>query len=178
MLKLSVSAAEKIGTDNFGSIGAQCSIELELDSQLLEHADALAEAITRHQETVTTAMRAHMKRMVATSNATPKAPPQASSLPHRPNGKPQATPPTNGANGTGKAAQADDDDGFTPEDDHDDDAPTTGRELLGWARRQAEDAFPWLVKTGKKRGFPERILDWNEDQVTQAYRAYHKVHTD
>ncbi|MGO9463345.1 MAG: hypothetical protein ACLQVF_04180 [Isosphaeraceae bacterium] len=67
---------------------------------------------------------------------------------------------------------------FTDEDDHDEDAPTTGRELLGWARRQPEDAFHWLVKTGKKLRFPERILDWSQEQVGNAYAAYRRANNN
>lgn len=212
MIKLHVSASEKVGNNNFGSIGAQCGLEIELDSRLAEEADALHEAITRYQQIATTAMREHLGRMIATPT-TWKAPATAApSQPSQPaNGKVEDPPsrrtqaPTHQSQAqNGKAhapaQQSQSQNGKAPkpapephpafveydeqdatvnaEDDHDHDAPTTGRELLGWARRQPEDAFPWLVKTGKKLRYPERILDWSQEQVGRAYAAYHHAHSD
>jgi hypothetical protein len=63
--RISVSASEKVGTNNYGSIGAQCSIEIELDSRLADDPAALHEQITRYQEAATVAMRSHLGRMTA-----------------------------------------------------------------------------------------------------------------
>jgi len=190
MIKLHVSASEKVGTNTYGSIGAQCGLEIELDSRLADEAGALHEAITRYQQIATTAMREHLGRMIATPT-----PPKAvattapSQQPQPQNGKAQApsqqSPAQNGK-APKPAPQPDPEfvehdeheESFTDEDDHDDDAPTTGRELLGWARRQPEDAFPWLVKTGKKLRFPERILDWSQEQVGKAYAAYRNANNN
>jgi hypothetical protein len=195
MIKLHVSASEKIGTNNYGSLGAQCGLEIELDSRLADEAGGLHEAITRYQQIATTAMREHLGRMVATTNQTTTrkttvatetttAPPTngkpanaaaASQQPHAQNGKASKPAP---APEPEFVEYAEHEEEFTPEDDRDQDAPTTGRELLGWARRQSEDAFPWLVKTGKKLRFPDRILDWSQDQVAKAYATYQQVHSN
>ncbi len=198
MIKLHVSASEKVGTNNYGSIGAQCGLEIELDGRLADEAGALHEAITRYQQIATTAMREHLGRMIATpTNGKALGTTAPSQQPQPQNGKApapsQQSQPQNGkARGlapqphaqNGKATKPapqpdpefvehdEHEESFTDEDDHDDDAPTTGRELLGWARRQPDDAFPWLVKTGKKLRFPERILDWSQEQVGKAYAAY------
>ena len=36
MLKLSVSTSKKIGLPDYGSLGASCGVELELDPRLLD----------------------------------------------------------------------------------------------------------------------------------------------
>jgi hypothetical protein len=51
------------------------------------------------------------------------------------------------------------------------DPPTDGRQLLGWAAKQVPDAKGRVIAVGKKRGYPSRILDWTPQQVTAAYRA-------
>jgi hypothetical protein len=57
------------------------------------------------------------------------------------------------------------------EGDQEEDPPTDGRQLLGWAAKQVPDAKGRVIAVGKKRGFPSRILDWTPQQVTAAYRA-------
>ena len=70
-----------------------------------------------------------------------------------------------------------DDDRSQASHDHDDqgeeeeDPPTDGRQLLGWAAKQVPDAKGRVIAVGKKRGYPSRILDWTPQQVTAAYRA-------
>ena len=56
------------------------------------------------------------------------------------------------------------------EDGEDEDPPTDGRQLLGWAAKQVPDAKGRVIAVGKKRGFPSRILDWTPQQVQAAYR--------
>jgi hypothetical protein len=58
----------------------------------------------------------------------------------------------------------------------DDDPPTDGRRLLGWARSQPEDAKNWLVGLGKRLRYPNRILDWSPKQVQTAYQTYREAH--
>jgi hypothetical protein len=61
-------------------------------------------------------------------------------------------------------------------EDEEDNPPTDGRTLLGWARNQDTDAKGWLIKLGKKLRFPNRILDWNAHQVDKAYQAFRQAH--
>jgi hypothetical protein len=57
------------------------------------------------------------------------------------------------------------------DDGEEEDPPTDGRQLLGWAAKQVPDAKGRVISVGKKRGYPSRILDWTPQQVAAAYRA-------
>ena len=64
-----------------------------------------------------------------------------------------------------------DDDRSQASDDEEEDTPTDGRQLLGWAAKQVPDAKGRVIAVGKKRGYPSRILDWTPQQVAVAYRT-------
>jgi hypothetical protein len=66
-------------------------------------------------------------------------------------------------------SQASDDD--IDEEGQEEDPPTNGRQLLGWAAKQVPDAKGRVIALGKKRGYPSRILDWTPQQVAAAYRT-------
>jgi hypothetical protein len=66
-------------------------------------------------------------------------------------------------------SQASDDDDVD-EQGQEEDPPTDGRQLLGWAAKQVPDAKGMVIGYGKKRGYPSRILDWTPQQVDTAYR--------
>jgi hypothetical protein len=68
-------------------------------------------------------------------------------------------------------SQASQDGDIDEEDRAEDDPPTDGRQLLGWAAKQVPDAKGMVIGYGKKRGYPSRILDWTPQQVAAAYRA-------
>jgi hypothetical protein len=55
-------------------------------------------------------------------------------------------------------------------DDDDQDAPTNGRQLLGWASKQVPDLKGTLLSFGKRNGLRSKIVDWTSDQVNAAYR--------
>jgi hypothetical protein len=59
-----------------------------------------------------------------------------------------------------------------PADRHptDDDAPTDGRQLLGWASKQIPDLKGILIGYGKKKGLRSKIVEWAPQQVAAAYR--------
>lgn len=59
--------------------------------------------------------------------------------------------------------------------DEEEDPPTDGRQLLGWAARQVPDAKARVIALGRRRGFPSRILDWTPQQVATAYRSARRV---
>jgi hypothetical protein len=65
--------------------------------------------------------------------------------------------------GNDDRAQASDD-----EPDHD--APTDGRQLLGWASKQVPDLKGMLIGYGKKKGLHTKIVEWTPQQVAAAYR--------
>jgi hypothetical protein len=55
-------------------------------------------------------------------------------------------------------------------DPMDEDAPTDGRQLLGWASKQVPDLKGMLIGYGKKKGLHSKIVEWTPQQVTAAYR--------
>ena len=55
-------------------------------------------------------------------------------------------------------------------DPTDEDAPTDGRQLLGWASKQVPDLKGILIGYGKKKGLRSKIVDWTPQQVAAAYR--------
>ena len=52
----------------------------------------------------------------------------------------------------------------------DEDPPTDGRQLLGWASKQIPDRKGVIIGFGKKRGFRSKIVDGTPEQVAAAYR--------
>jgi hypothetical protein len=61
-------------------------------------------------------------------------------------------------------------DAWEPPTDADQDAPTDGRQLLGWARKQQPDAMGTLLSYGKRNGLRSKIVAWTPEQVSAAYR--------
>ena len=57
-----------------------------------------------------------------------------------------------------------------PADEPDRDAPTDGRQLLGWASKQVPDMKGPLIGYGKKKGLHSKIVEWTPQQVAAAYR--------
>jgi hypothetical protein len=57
-----------------------------------------------------------------------------------------------------------------PTAEPDEDAPTDGRQLLGWAAKQIPDLKGVLIGYGKKKGLHSKIVEWTPQQVTAAYR--------
>jgi hypothetical protein len=55
-------------------------------------------------------------------------------------------------------------------DPTDEDAPTDGRQLLGWASKQIPDLKGILIGYGKKKGLRSKIVEWTPQQVAAAYR--------
>ena len=90
-----------------------------------------------------------------------------------PTNPPPAKRPANRTPPVVTAAEQHDQADEVPEED---DPPTDGRRLLGWARGQPEDAKNWLVGLGKRSRYPNRILDWSPKQVQTAYQSYREAH--
>jgi hypothetical protein len=61
-------------------------------------------------------------------------------------------------------------DAWEPPADEDQDAPTNGRQLLGWASKQVPDLKGTILSFGKRNGLRSKIVDWTPDQVNAAYR--------
>ncbi len=50
------------------------------------------------------------------------------------------------------------------------DAPTDGRQLLGWSSKQVPDAKGLILSYGRKNGLPSKIVGWSPQQIAAAYR--------
>jgi hypothetical protein len=143
-IRLKIEVCKKEGIEHYGSIGATCGLELEIDQSVL--ADPAA---------------AGNGPAVAAAEAPP---------PKRPAARSPATPPPAAKRAAAVAEAEDPGDAIEPEEEGD--PPTDGRRLLGWARNQPEDAKNWLVGFGKRSRYPGRILDWTPQQVETAYQTY------
>jgi hypothetical protein len=165
-IRLHVEVCKKEGTANYGSIGATCGLEVEIDLATLADPPAAVARIRGFYSLCELAMNEELARLKdpAAAAATPTNPPSAK----RPADRTPAIPPRPVA--TEDRDQADD--GMPEEGD----PPTDGRRLLGWARSQPEDAKNWLVGLGKRLRYPNRILDWSPKQVQTAYQNYREAH--
>jgi hypothetical protein len=112
-LKLNVGVSRKVGLPAYGSIGASCNLEVELDSGLLEqdlqgfHARVRRAYVAAHQAVVDELARHHALQdngpAVENGDATPAAPAEDGEIatpPARNHG--QWGPPARTANGHGK----------------------------------------------------------------------------
>jgi hypothetical protein len=57
-----------------------------------------------------------------------------------------------------------------PTGEPDEDAPTDGRQILGWASKQTPDLKGILIGYGKKKGLRSKNVEWTPQQVNAAYR--------
>jgi hypothetical protein len=160
-IRLHVEVCKKEGTANYGSVGATCGLEVEIDLATLADPAAAVARIRGFYSLCELAMNEELARLkdpaAAPAAAAPTNPPPAK--------RPVTVTP---------AAEQPDQVDEVPEED--DDPPTDGRRLLGWARSQPEDAKNWLVGLGKRLRYPNRILDWSPKQVRTAYQSYREAH--
>jgi hypothetical protein len=174
--------SRKTSTVNYGSNGSTCGLEVELASSLLADPPKLAETIRRHFALCETAVDDELAKLgrsdtsatsVPTETVATTAAPRATNGHGTSNGNGHL--PRNGSRTSEPPATEYDDPGQVAAEDEDEDRPTTGRQLLGWSQKQPGDAKGFLIRFGKKRELPPRILDWNERQVATAYRAYRQA---
>jgi len=173
------------GEPTFGSYGAGAAICFELDVSLLNDPALFVAKIREQYAMCEAAMTEEISRLKAKANGTTAttapspaaaaaAPNPAATVPspRRPVVRSPVTPPAK------RDAPVDDaeDDGDAIEPEEEDDPPTDGKHLLGWARNQPEDAKGWLIKLGRKLRYPGRILNWTPKQVETAYQAFRREH--
>jgi hypothetical protein len=166
-IRLRIEVCKKEGTDYYGSIGATCGLELEIDQSVLADPVAAVARIRSYYSFCETAMNEELGRLrnpAASPNPAAEAP-----SPNRPVARSPA--PKRAAAPVGEE-YADEDD--APEEDN---PPTDGRHLLGWARSQPTDAKNWLIGFGRKKRYPNRILDWPPMEVKPAYNAFRQTRT-
>jgi len=182
-IRLHIEVCKKEGTDNYGSIGATCGLELEIDQSVLADPAAAVARIRGYYSFCETAMHEELGRLRTGRPAAANGPaaaaagpnPAADPPPKRPAARSTTTPTPPPAKRAAAVDDAEDyDDAIEPEEE--DDPPTDGRHLLGWASNQPKDAKAWLIKLGRKLRYPNRILNWTPKQVETAYQAFRREH--
>jgi hypothetical protein len=161
-MKVGVSREE--ATDDSGSVGACCEIEVEIaggtaDAEIMrirDHWLGLCE-VTVEEELC----RLRGGQSGSTPASAPPARPAAA--------KAKAVRPDYRAAAQARVRREDPEENGELDDDEEN-PPTNGRQLLGWAAKQDPDAKGLVISFGKKRGYPSKIVDWADDQVRVAYR--------
>jgi len=175
--RLFVMVSKKVAPRKYFSNGAACGLKVEIPSTALEDPAAFVKQIRGHMELCELAVAEELAKLDA---ATPKqtviesetngpaerlTPPAARPAPPaRRLDPPPAIPPVG-------PAEAWDESERPIDDEPDEDAPTDGRQLLGWARKQDRDMKSWIISLGYKRKFKGNVVDWTEAQVATAYAA-------
>jgi hypothetical protein len=185
-IRIRVSTCRKESTTNdraqptFGSYGAGAAISFELDVSLLNDPAAFVGKIREHYALCESAMGEELVRLKAKANGNGTAAPDPAAAAAAPPAKrpvarqPVATPQRTAAQIAEEMADYEEEQARElPEDD---DPPTDGRHLLGWASNQPKDAKAWLIKLGRKLRYPNRILNWTPKQVETAYQAFRQAH--
>jgi hypothetical protein len=175
-IRLHIEVCKKEGTEHFGSIGATCGVDIELDPAVFHDPAAAVARIRGYYSFCETAMHEELTRLrngKITQAANPPAT-DMTTVAAAPEKRPTA--PTRPV--VAPAEKYDPVDEVPEEDDlpEDDNPPPDGRCLLGWAKSQPGDAKNWLVGLGKRKRFPNRILDWSPKQVQTAYQSYREAH--
>jgi hypothetical protein len=189
MITLNISVCKKVSTvdrngrSDYGSNGATCGLSnIEIDAALLDDAQALQATIRGWYGIAQGAVEDELARLGSEAQAQPKSQPAPAAPLREPvvaSGPPATTRSGRTFAPTTEPPPHEDLDDFNGEvedDEEEDDgpAPTTGAQLLGWARKQVPDRKGFIFGLGKKLKFPTKVLDWTEKQVGIAYQAARK----
>ncbi len=177
--RLFVMVSKKVAPRKYFSNGAACGLKVEIPSTALDDPAAFVKQIRGHMELCELAVAEELAKLdAATPRQTvlesetngPAPPPARPTPPARRFDPPPAVPPP------GPADELDelDDDQANDEED----PPTDGRQLLGWARKQTPDLKGWVISWGYKTKTKGNVIDWPEAKVTQCYNAARKALRD
>lgn len=161
MMRMKVGVSRKEATGRDGSVGATCEIEIEIpggtpDQEMLRIRDHWLEFCETAVDDEIDRLRDGSPDAGREPAARPRvAPPPAERREHRSQGPP-------------RARRDADDDRSGPDESRP--APSDGRQLLGWAAKQDPDAKGLVIEFGKRKGYPPKIVDWDDEQVRIAYR--------
>jgi hypothetical protein len=166
---MKVGVSRKEAADRDGSVSATCEIEVEIPGS------ATDEEVLRIRDHWLGVCEATVDEELDRLQGGASGPrPDSRSAPSTaPNGRPKAVPSQDTRREYRASApprgrrDAGDDNGDLVEDRH---TPTDGRQLLGWAAKQDPDAKGLVISFGKKKGYPPKIVDWDDEQVRAAYR--------
>ena len=168
-MRLKVGVTRKEATDRDGSVGATCEIEVEIPGGTPDH--EVLRIRDHWLDFCETAVDDELDRLRGgPSTPEPAAPP---ARPAR--AQPQSPPSPSASDrrdyrSPGPPRGRRDPDDFRGESGEDRVAPSDGRQLLGWAAKQDPDAKGLVISFGKRKGFPPKIVDWDDEQVRAAYR--------
>jgi hypothetical protein len=171
VMRMKVGVSRKEAMDRDGSVGATCEIEVEIpggtpDAEVLRIRDHWLGLCETTVDEELDRLRGGPSRpvTVAVSASSPAPSARIKAAPSQ-----AARPEYRGsAPSRGRRAGDDHDDGGDLDDEGR--PPTDGRQLLGWAAKQDPDAKGLVISFGKKKGYPPKIVDWDDDQVRAAYR--------
>lgn len=176
MSKISVTVCRKDGRPNYGSEGASCTIERDIDDDMLERPALTAQFI----ESMYMIAEASVAGKLASSTPRPKIQPMTQAEvdtpdPRYPAPRPAAppasippstpsTPPPVGQPPPGKRT-------FYGNDG----APKSGKGLFGWAKDRG--AVAWFEDLGRRQvpPLPKMLAEWSADWVTYAVAEYGKA---
>jgi len=192
--RLFVMVSRKVQPRSYHSNGAACGLKVEIPVAALDNPEAFVRDIRAHMGLCELAVEEELKRLNDAHPGTPTqtlnaevdgkdqlSPPAARPTfpPRRADGQsvgstapparrfdpPSAIPPVGSADefNEGNDDQAD--------DQEEEDPPTDGRQLLGWARKQTPDLKSWVISWGYKSKTKGNVVDWPEAKVTQCYTA-------
>ena len=176
MIVLRFGISRKLGTDHFGSVGAECSVEgVEIGPgttseeivRIRDHWLGFVEATVTDELGRLWAQNDGDHRRLAGA-----VPSNGANGHHAPSAYPEHPRPERLAPaGTAVQARGGRREEEEPESDQaDEKPPTDGRQLLGWASKQASDLKEEIVAFGKKKKYGGRVVEWTPQQVAAAYR--------
>jgi hypothetical protein len=166
-MKLTVGVSRKIGQANYGSEGASCGLEIELDQSTLDQPAALAERIRAAYQIVQSAVEDQLERgseppvheiddTLAPGDRGYREPPEHSRRPPDRQPPDRRPPPQRDRSGYGRPGPADD-------------PPTTGRQFAGWIAKQDADMHQRVRDLIRAWNLPSRYLDFHPDDVRAVF---------
>jgi hypothetical protein len=166
MIRLKVGVSRKQATDDEGSVTATCEIEVEIpggatDAEVLRVRDHWLGVCEATVDEELGRLRDEIAGHATVSSSSHEASARSKGSPSRP------SRPEYRSSAPRDRREAAEDGG---ERDDEGPPPTNGRQLLGWAGKQDPDAKGLVISFGKKKGYPPKIVDWDDEQVRSAYR--------
>jgi len=167
-MKLKLCIHRKVGAPGYGSDGAGAELEIEIDDDLVKTPDALIQHGRIWYGSLERMVRGQIKRM---QRAHPEAEAQITRMAGRSAPAPEP-PPVRGGGGEhngydGPPPRRNGSGGPPSRSGGRSDAPTDGRQLMGWSRKHGHDER--LLSLAKQHNMG-RIVELDRDQVDWLYR--------
>jgi hypothetical protein len=169
-VKITVSSSRKVGQPDYGSVGAVCGLELDVDQAMLDQPGLLAERI---RSAFAIAEGAVDEQLGRTTAAAPEPVHQAPRVPDRLSGRaplpePARRPPVDDweedpddppDRGSGAYYRQ------HPRGETDDDPPTDARQFLGWLAKQPDATKNRVKRIASSWKLPGRYKSWHPEDV-------------